>query len=129
MHAAGQPPGTPHLTPVSNSSPTQPLPALSTCSVRQLSATAALSHVTHSSGYPTPQVQCALSRRRKEETVETLTKQLESSALVFGVRFQNISVPFSIHLRFSASYLSYLRVTGPTYLIIDPFTGHLINSR
>ena len=37
------------------------------------------------------QVQCALSRRRKEETVETLTKQLESSALVFGVRFQHIS--------------------------------------
>lgn len=38
------------------------------------------------------QVQCALSRTRKVETVETLVKGLDSSALVFGIRFQNISV-------------------------------------
>lgn len=39
-----------------------------------------------------PQVRSALSRARKEETVEKLVAGLESSACVFGVRYKNISV-------------------------------------
>ena len=38
------------------------------------------------------QVQNALGRKEKEQTVEKLTKAFEESTAVFGMRFQNISV-------------------------------------
>lgn len=38
------------------------------------------------------QIQNALGRKEKEQTVEKLTKAFEESTAVFGIRFQNISV-------------------------------------
>lgn len=41
---------------------------------------------------PSVQVRSALSRARKEETVDKLVAGLEGCACVFGVRYKNISV-------------------------------------
>lgn len=40
------------------------------------------------------QVQNALSRKGKEETVEKLTKAFEESSAVFGIKFNKLSVSF-----------------------------------
>lgn len=41
------------------------------------------------------QIQNALTRAVKEQTVEKLEKAFENSAVVYGMRFKNLSVSFA----------------------------------